>query len=137
MIRVQKRPPLTEQQKEARRVNMAKATQARLAKQRIKKNQGRLLENDDPYPNAKPPKGHVWMMDEVISAVLSGDDAVESRRITQAMIKEANNGNVNAAHFLADRAQGRPVQKVQVAGGLSIGLLDDILEPPPSSQEEK
>jgi hypothetical protein len=77
----------------------------------------------------KPP-GATWMLDEVLTACLSQDDAIESRRIADAMITKAAMGDTQAAQFIADRTQGKPVQKIQVSGGLSIESLDALLPDP-------
>lgn len=83
----------------------------------------------------KPATGQTWMLDECIASALSHDDAVESRRIADAMLRQAAKGNVLAAAFLADRTQGKPVQKLKLEGGLTVGLMDELLADPPKEGE--
>lgn len=77
------------------------------------------------YP--KPPTGTTWTFDDIAKAVLECDDAIESRRIIDAMTHQAALGNVKAATFLTERALGKPVQKVQLSGALSVESLDNLL----------
>ena len=77
------------------------------------------------YPLA--PDGKHWNLDDVITAVLEDEDAVESRYIVDAMVKKARAGNVQAAEFLAERSLGKPIQKVQMSGGLTLESLDQHL----------
>lgn len=89
------------------------------------------------YSSLKPPPGQKWMLDEVIAAYLSNEDAVCSHEICEAMIRRAAGGDVRAAEFLANRSQGSPVQKINLdaKGVLTIGVLDSML--PEVSKEEK
>lgn len=87
----------------------------------------------DPFPRLKPTAGKRFTFDDVVTAVLEADDAVESKRIIGAIRDKASRGDVKAAEFLVERSLGKPLQKVQVSGGLSIETLDAAL---PSIPEE-
>jgi hypothetical protein len=123
----QKHPPRPKSQRDAQ---TASARQANRDKSKERDQYRKLMGMKKPHElRSLPtkPVGATWMLDEVITACLSQDDAIESRRITDAMIQKAAMGDTQAANFLAERSQGKPLQKIQVAGGLSIESLDKLL----------
>lgn len=123
---VKKYPPRTEEAKAKNRAALAKARASRSEKARQRRITG-MGEPGDLRSYPERPAGATWMLDEVIQACLSHDDAIESRRIVDAMIYKASTGNVQAAQFLSERAQGKPLQKIQVSGGLTLETMDDML----------
>lgn len=117
-----KNPAVTEK----RRKNMKKANAQRLqnsAARRAAREQGL----PDPFPRIKPTAGKRFTFDDVVTAVLEADDAVESKRIIDAMRRKASMGDVKAAQFLIERSLGKPLQKVQLSGGLTLETMDAAL----------
>lgn len=84
----------------------------------------------DPYPHVRPVAGKRFTFDDCVTAVLEADDAIESRRIIEAMNRGAVKGDVKAATFLVERALGKPLQKVQLSGGLTLETMDAVLPGP-------
>jgi hypothetical protein len=108
-----------------RRQNMAKARQQR--RDNFKEKQAAKAEGRLPNIPNLPVGQKRWNIDEVITHCLEANDALESRRIVQALIQKAAYGNDRAAQLLMERSLGKPLQKVQVSGGLSIETLDQAL----------
>lgn len=111
---------------EKRRQNMAKA-RAQRAKNRKASKEAKAAGLPDPYPLLRPQAGKRFTFDDVVTAVLEADDAVESKRIVAAMTTRANHGDAKAAAFLVERSLGKPIQKVQLSGGLTLETLDAAL----------
>jgi hypothetical protein len=120
------RPTVNPAHTAKRRENMAKAIAQRKKNAAVRR-KAKAEGLPDPFPSLRPKPGRKWNFDEVVSAVLEADDAVESKRIVAALQQKASHGDVRAAEFLVERALGKPLQKVQVSGGLSLETLDQAL----------
>lgn len=56
------------------------------------------------------------LIDEVLAELLGAKNSAEATRIAKALIKTAAKGDSKAAKLIAERTQGKPLQKVEVTG---------------------
>ena len=118
-----------------RRANLVKARDTLSNRSKARK-AAKAAGLPNPYPKIKPVAGKRFTFDDVVTAVLEADDALESRRIVEAMQRESTRGNVKAAEFLVERALGKPLQKVQLSGGLTLETMDAVLPGPKAEAKD-
>src|ERR1041384_5685513 len=63
-------------------------------------------------PGGRPKKR---LVDDALLEELSRDDGCSAMMIARALIEEAKTGNLRAIQLIAERTQGKPLQKVAVS----------------------
>lgn len=90
-----------------------------MSTQNSEKNRGNV-ENLKPFkpgqsgnPGGRPKKK---LIDEVLAELLGAKNSADAKRIAKALIRNAASGDSKAAKLIAERTQGKPLQKVEVTG---------------------
>ena len=85
-------------------------------------NSGRFTKGKSGNPGGRPRKK---LIDRCLQELLLEDDSKKAAELAQKVLDLATAGDMDAIRFIAERTEGKPLQKMELSGGLEYREMTD------------